>query len=324
MIGSKFDGPQIVSVNKIWDKASHNGMTDLIYFQNKWFCTFRESDKHAFGIRGVIRIISSEDLLSWNSIAFFAEDEIDLRDPKLSLTSDGQLMLLVGGSLYDCEGKYLSCQSRVSFSEDGFQWKPFHLILQPHEWLWRVTWHRDRAYGVSYRRSNITNTDDEWLVNLFESSNGIDYTLLSHWNISGYPNETTLRFTKAGEMIALLRRDNFLKNQAWIGNSLPPFTDWTWHVTDHYFGGPNFLILDDESRWAGGRMIALNPYGLFEKTVLAKMELDQLSPQLILPSGGDTSYPGMIYHNNLLWMSYYSSHEGHASIYLASIDLPNH
>jgi len=40
---------------------------------------------------------------------------------------------------------------------------------------------------------------------------------------------------------------------------------------------------------------------------------------LKLPSGGDTSYPGLVWHNNLLYMSYYSTHEGKTSIYLAKI-----
>ena len=40
---------------------------------------------------------------------------------------------------------------------------------------------------------------------------------------------------------------------------------------------------------------------------------------LALPSGGDTSYPGLVWHDNLLWMTYYASHEGKANIYLARI-----
>ena len=31
--------------------------------------------------------------------------------------------------------------------------------------------------------------------------------------------------------------------------------------------------------------------------------------------------PGLVWHDNLLWMSYYSSHEGKTSIYLAKIKL---
>ena len=43
---------------------------------------------------------------------------------------------------------------------------------------------------------------------------------------------------------------------------------------------------------------------------------------LKLPSGGDTSYPGLVVHERLLWVSYYSSHEGKTSIYLARVRLP--
>ena len=31
------------------------------------------------------------------------------------------------------------------------------------------------------------------------------------------------------------------------------------------------------------------------------------------------SYPGMVWDDDLLWLSYYSSHEGKTSIYLAKI-----
>ena len=44
--------------------------------------------------------------------------------------------------------------------------------------------------------------------------------------------------------------------------------------------------------------------------------------RLTLTSSGDTSYPGLVWHNGLLWMSYYSSHEGKSAIYLAKIQVP--
>jgi hypothetical protein len=48
---------------------------------------------------------------------------------------------------------------------------------------------------------------------------------------------------------------------------------------------------------------------------------DTYEPVLTVPSGGDCSYPGLAWHDGLLWMSYYSSHEGKSSIYLARIRL---
>ena len=54
------------------------------------------------------------------------------------------------------------------------------------------------------------------------------------------------------------------------------------------------------------------------------MTLDgEYDPVLTLPSGGDTSYPGLVWHDGLLWISYYSSHEGKKSaIYLAKVRFP--
>jgi len=42
---------------------------------------------------------------------------------------------------------------------------------------------------------------------------------------------------------------------------------------------------------------------------------------LTLPSGGDTSYAGMVWHEGLLWVTYYSSHEEKTCIYLAKVKL---
>jgi hypothetical protein len=88
-------------------------------------------------------------------------------------------------------------------------------------------------------------------------------------------------------------------------------------------GGPNFIVLPDGTMWAGGRGYPPDkpPTNADAKTVLARFGPETYEPVLALPSGGDTSYPGMVWHDNLLWMSYYSSHEGKTSIYLAKIKL---
>src|SRR5439155_23270447 len=103
----------------------------------------------------------------------------------------------------------------------------------------------------------------------------------------------------------------------WLGTSKAPFKDWTWHETKYRFGGPNFIVLPD------GRLIGasrLHPGG--PKTAIARMTKDSYQPILTLPSGGDTSYAGLVWHEDLLWVSYYSSHEGKSSIYLAKVRLP--
>ena len=47
----------------------------------------------------------------------------------------------------------------------------------------------------------------------------------------------------------------------------------------------------------------------------------KLAEALKLPSGGDSSYAGLVLYEELLWVSYYSSHEGKTAIYLAKVKI---
>lgn len=300
-----------VEVTKIWDKAEYNSFVDLFRFQDQWYCTFREGERHVYGEDGTIRVIRSDDGSGWKSTALLAEEGVDLRDPKISMTPDGRLMLVIGGSVY--EGKTLvSRQPRVSFSSDGVNWSDLQPILEEGDWLWRVTWFGDMAYGVSYESA-----EKDWITKLFRSSDGVDYELVTILDVPDSPNETTLRFLPDGEMIALVRRESGNRH-AWIGTSKKePYTEWAWADCGHQVGGPNFIILPDGRMWASGRA-----YGEETKTVLARFNRSSYEPVITLPSGGDTSYPGLVWHEGRLWVAYYSSHEGKASIYLAKVSLP--
>lgn len=311
--------PRLVTVKKIWNSAEHNALTDLILFHRHWYCTFRESNKHEHGLDGQIRILKSDDANKWESVALIKEEGIDLRDPKFSITPDAQLMLLIGGTEYSVDQRYITRQPRVAFSKDGADWTPLQKVLEPHDWLWRITWHQGKGYGASYRYSNPDRKSDEWLIKLVSTNNGTDYSEITQWDIPGYPSEATVRFLPNDRMIALVRREQRFNNHAWIGSSLPSYINWEWNQAQRYFGGPNFIILPNGAWWAGGRIIFSTPYGILEKTVLASMTEQSLDPLIILPSGGDCSYPGMAYDHEFLWMSYYSSHEGKSAIYLAKI-----
>lgn len=307
---------ELVSVEKIWDQGKHNAFTDLIRWRGRWYCSFRESEAHVGG-DGKVRVLESNDGKTWKSAALIAEDGVDLRDPKLSITPDDRLMIVAGGSIYGGTKTLKGRQPRVMFSNDGHKWTAPAKVLEEGDWLWRVTWHDGKAYGIAYQApANPTPTGPEWKLKLFSSSDGLHYDLVTVLDVPGHPNESTLRVLPDGEMIALVRReagDTF----GWIGSSRPPYTNWQWKETRHRLGGPNFIRLPDGSLWAAGRSY---PGGA--KTVVARMARDRYEPVLTLPSGGDNSYPGLVWHDGLLWMSYYSSHEGKSAIYLAKIKLP--
>jgi endonuclease/exonuclease/phosphatase family metal-dependent hydrolase len=304
--------PTLLKVARIWDAGAHNAFTDLIRWRNRWYCTFRESDAHIGG-NGTIRVLSSTDGDTWTSAALIAEAGIDLRDPKFSITPDGRLMIVAGGSVYEGT-RYLGRQPRVMFSSDGSSWDAPHRILAEGDWLWRVSWHSRTAFGVSYRTK--PGDPSEWTATLVSSRDGLTFQEVTTFAVPGRPNETTLRFMPDGEMVALVRREAG-NRFAWLGRSQAPYTTWAWRETAHHVGGPNFIRLSGGDLWASGRSIIGSP-----KTVVARMTLDGgYEPALTLPSGGDTSYAGMVWHDGLLWVSYYSSHEGKSAIYLARVKL---
>ncbi|MGE3780768.1 MAG: PhoPQ-activated pathogenicity-related family protein, partial [Pirellulaceae bacterium] len=157
----------------------------------------------------------------------------------------------------------------------------------------------------------------DWKLKLVSSQDGVHFDLITQLDVPGHPNETTLRFLPDGEMVALVRREGG-NQRGWIGRSRAPYREWTWKETEHRLGGPNFRVLPNGQLWAAGRSY---PGGA--KTVVARMTAEGgYEPALTLPSGGDTSYPGLVWHDGRLWMSYYSTHEGKSAIYLAQIQLP--
>jgi len=307
--------PELLSVRKIWDQGRHNAFTDLIRFQDKWCCCFREADAHVGG-DGQLRILESIDGEIWKSNALLAEDGIDLRDPKLSIMPDGRLMVVAGGSVYGGTKKFQGRQPRVAFSKDGHQWSPTQKVLETGDWLWRVTWHNGTAYGLSYNLTPGTQ-DMERFLKFYHSSDGLIWKSVASFDIPGKPNESTVRFLPNGEVMALVRREAGDRG-GWIGTSRPPYTDWKFAPTKVRLGGPNFIELPDGSLVAGSRDHSQNAV----KCSLFRMTRDSLQPVLTLPSGGDCSYPGLVWYDGLLWVSYYSSHEGKTSIYLAKIKWP--
>lgn len=321
-------GTRLISVKKIWHQGEHNAFTDLIRWRDHWYCSFREAQGHVGG-DGKLRVLSSVDGEDWESSALLEEPGIDLRDPKLSITPDDRLMIVAGGSVY--RGKtLLGRQPRVAFSENGREWTATQRILSEGDWLWRVTWQGGKAYGISYDASKRTTDaatkaaqtgevepgDADWKLRLLVSDDGIDYQQIKQLDVPGHPNETTLRFLPSGDLVAMVRREGG-NRLGWIGRSAPPFTDWQWQETKHRLGGPNFIDVGRGRLLAGSRNYPdKTKFSLYHLT--AEGEYD---PILDFPSGGDCSYPGLVFQDGLLWVSYYSSHEGKSAIYLAKVRL---
>lgn len=95
---------KLLDVKKIWDAAPHNAFTDLVRWNEQFYCAFREGRGHV-SADGRIRVLSSQDAGSWTSTGLIELAGYDLRDAHLSVTPDNRLMLLGGASPREKDGQ---------------------------------------------------------------------------------------------------------------------------------------------------------------------------------------------------------------------------
>jgi hypothetical protein len=314
----------------IWNEAAHNAFTDLEYFKKHLYCSFREGDGHlpqTDSIMGEICIIRSSKTKDWELVKRFTSDRYDLRDSKMSIMPDGRLMLLVSG--IDWKGSVIRSQSTfVSFSNNGIHFSDLMpVVIDPSigsKWdlIWSLTWTDSVGYAALLQRNKPNNT---WNATLLKTYDGISYIKVNKWNVGEKPTEARIRFTPDGRLIAIVRLEPGLNGK--MGVSSYPYTEWEWFDLKVRLGGPNFHVIDDTTLLIGSRIYDSNiPYKrprkgtefVGQKTGLCiSDDKGNISKSLELISDGDCSYPGiLLIKKNQLYVSYYSSHNEKASIYL--------
>lgn len=307
--------PALLGVRKIWDAAPHNAFTDLVRFNGHLVCAFRESSGH-IKKDGYIRVIlSDDDGETWSNAADLRGPRGDVRDAKLAPTPDGRLALLTCVNL--SAGGY---QSVVYGSADGKTWEGPRDVAEHNVWLWGLKFNEGVGYSVGYG----TLGSDRY-VRLYRTTDATrTFAAVTDKLAIGmpFPNESALAFAPDGTATLLQRCD---PDPAVIGTAKPPYTNWTFKASATRVGGPALLRLAD-GRWLGaGRLFDDGARGKGPRTSLFWVEptTGAIDECLRLPSGGDTSYPGFAWTDDgALLVSYYSSHEGKTSIYLARVAMP--
>lgn len=301
------------TVQRLWDAAPHNAFTDLTWHEGTWYCVFREGQDHV-SPDGALRVLCSPDGINWESAALLTSTEGDLRDAKIGVTPGGELMLggaiLLGGE----DPAHWMFRSLVWFSRDGRNWSEAVQVGPDNCWLWRFTWHQGVCYSFGYGCG-----EGDKHLQLFRSADGRDFAPLTPKLMTDcYPNETQIVFAPDDTAYCLLRRD---PDTGLLGTARPPYDTWTWQDLGVRIGGPALLQLPD------GRFVAC--VRRYEQAPQYTSELGWIDPVagsytpfLELPSGGDTSYAGLVWREDRLWVSYYSSHEEKTCIYLAQVEVP--
>jgi hypothetical protein len=309
---AKSTTPVLIESRRIWNRATHNAFTDLLWHKDRWYCVFREGKAHV-SPDGALRVITSEDGQKWESLALVESSKYDLRDAKIAVTPSGQLMLNGAGMIADADVRYYS-MSWFS-DDDGKTWDDGHQIGDPGFWLWRAHWHDGKVYSMGY---NTQRDRTKRTMKFYRSEGGRKFeTLVNSVSSPNGCGEDKILFMKDGSALCLLRHETGNK-LAQLGTAQPPYTDWKWRDLNARIGGPNMIQLPD------GRILAVTRlYDGGTRTSLSWLDPDtaKLTEVLKLPSSGDTSYPGMVLKGDILWISYYSSHEGKTSIYLAKVQI---
>jgi hypothetical protein len=335
-IGSR-EVPFLSTVQKIWDESlsglPYNAFTDLIRFQGNWYCTFREGESHTTGT-GRIRVIKSSDGKVWKSVAILELDGCDLRDPKFSITSEGELMINSLILFISYEIRPYKCQSVTWLSSDGETWSNVYACNSGiNTWRWSVTWHNGIGYSIGYWEKDLNGT-------LYTTSDGKTWNVLAK-NIfpMGKGNEASIDFDQNGRAYCLLRDGP--GGMAHLGIAKQPYNEWKWTDLGMYAGGPEIIRLKDNRILAvvrlheGGLPPSADMPGLSSALGGGRTSLCWINPEkgvmkefLTLPSGGHGghSYAGIVEYEGMVWISYYSSHENitkeqRPSIYLARVKL---
>ncbi|WP_018628674.1 hypothetical protein [Niabella aurantiaca] len=301
---------------EIWDGAQHNAFTDLLEYKGYVYCSFREGSGHVPGSNGVGRIIRTRDGNTWESFALIQKEGIDLRDQKISVMPDGRVLCLMGGSVYDVTKKpsrLMAMYPHVAFMGKDMKFTtPEKAVLENsgHNWIWRLTWYKGAGYGIDYGSGRP--------AALVKTTDGKTFTRVTDLEVDGAPNESTIRFDKKGKMYILIRRETGDKLGV-LATGKAPFTSFSYHKLDYRLGGPDFMFAPGRKKLIVGTRLYL-PGGA--KTGILVTDLKgNILKTLLLESGGDCSYPGMLIKNKELWVSYYSSHTGKTKIYFTRIPM---
>ncbi len=314
------------TTENVWSDGTYNAFTDLTRYDGDWYLVFRTAsgvDTPPPGQQGgQIRVLESPNGQSWTSVALLSGSG-DLRDPKISVTPNNQLMIISGDTV---QSGLQPVQSAAWFSSNGTNWGNENPIGEFDYWMWRTVWYDGVGYGIGYGAT--TGPSDQLTTRLSTTTNGLNYTITvpTLAPTDEEADESALAFLPNGTAVMVTRCD-WAKTST-IGVATGNYTNWTFSRTNIQVESPDLLTLPDGRIVCAGRFYAAStPSSLLDPyTGLAWVDpaTGTITPffQFSNSYNTDTGYPGLYYYNNQLWVSYYSSTLTNNSIYVGQVSIP--
>jgi len=295
---------------KAYGDGRHNAFTDLVQWREHYYLCFRHGATHN-SMDGEIRVMRSADLKTWEpcgTLITWGDD----RDPHFVVTDDTLYVYFGVWNLAHDPGHGTpdrgSVRSHFASTQDGKTWSKVQGIYEPGWWLWRVRWHDDAFYSLAYTavrpRPSIRET------RLLKSEDGLDWTLVSTVTRERMAGEADMQFTPDGSMWLISRTGDKAGDAVYFKSDVT-LTQWTSTDTGVLVHSPVIAPWKNRFFLAGrGRKD-----GAYVTTV---WEFSNGHPEelIVLPSGGDTGYAGLLADPAslegdvpALFVSWYSQHE---------------
>jgi hypothetical protein len=346
-----------VSGKRIWDMSRITDrektlmqLTDLIRFKGNWYCAFHEGEIHHNHPTGRGRIISSPDGEHWETVALLQWDGADVREPKLAITAEGNLMANTSiyfvskqprdkGAYYQLEQRgggvppdesepNVERQSVTWLTTDGKNWGSAYACPSGiNTWLWEVMWHNGMGYSLAYSGKDTKGT-------LYRTRDGRSWRPLKE---AMFPDtggtEAALNFAPDNTAYCLLRGGSE-PVMIGIGKS-PRYQQWEWKTVSvdwqgdgtlqpaktairGALGGPKLVRLSDGRLLAAGRV--LGPGREDGRIMLFWVDTEKAILTRFAEVDG-TSYAGVVEHEGMLWVSCCNTDS--SGIFLAKLKVPD-
>lgn len=300
-------------IRVVFEDGKHNSNTDLILWRGNFWLIHQNSDFH-FGTKNSrLFLWTSSDLVCWRKVSQFSIPGDDVRDPKFAVINGNLFLYILPNKDFFAE----PYTTYFAYSRDGSKWSALREVEGDAKgWLlWRPKT-RDSVYWyvTGYWSGHGKSA-------LFRSENGIKWDLVSIIHEGDRNDETDFEFLENGTIIATLRLE---KSDSIFGDpeggtliavSEYPYERWEKTYTNlTRLDGPCLFRFRNKVLALGRKDLANEgPFwytgSIFNKkrTSLFIVEPKLLKFVLDFPSCGDTSYGGITFRGEYLYVCYYSS-----------------
>ncbi|MFN9719260.1 MAG: hypothetical protein ACK58L_11225 [Planctomycetota bacterium] len=323
----------VTSIRRAFHNGEHNAFTDLCWFQNKIYLTFRSCpDGHMVHPTSCVMILCSQDKgATWKEVHRFSVKHRDTRDPHFLVFKDR--LFVYSGTWYSgattLPRKDYDLNLHLGYaawSDDGETWQGPRVMEGTFgHYIWRAASRGDTAYLCGRRKPQfevLARGEDRNVESLLlESNDGVIWKKCGVFQ-SSLGDETAFLFEPDGTGLAIARDGD--GKEAGLLRSQPPYNEWERISLDRAIGGP--LLARWNNRYLVGGRNTINPSS--PRTSLCWLNGSEISEFAELPSDGDNSYPGFVQLSEMEGLvSWYSSHETDptgktiTAIYLANLRL---